>query len=758
MYREFHEHGFKVFGIHGADENGLCKCGYEKCDPKALHKHPIAKAWQYTPNWSDEQFEVMESTGQFSSGYGILVDGYLVIDIDVRNGGKEGYTQLVEDFPSVTSCGLIVATGSNDGSKHLFFKLKEKMPLVQNMPKYKGIDFKSTGYVVGAGSMHRSGHRYEILVGGPGDIGYAPDDLLDALKKSDTYRANLNGKTYDISDAEIADMLSYINPDVEYDVWIRVGMAVHHATMGTGYDLWDDWSREGSKYGGNDVNQRHWHSFSKRDESSVTLGTLWHYATQAGWVRPVTFDPTDAPTNETQKQTDEPFIDTSDVDLLRPPGFVGELARWINDQCRYPREHLAVAAAITAMGNVAGLRYKDGLDGIGLNVFSFCVSASSTGKEAVQQAMAEIHRAAGIHLATHGSIKSEQEIIRNLTRHQAAYYIIDEIGILLTKIENARKRGGAAYLDGVIGQLMAAYSKATGFMLLTGDTKEEVRKQLSAELAQARKKVAENEDEGGYNQRRIPSLQRALDQIDNGLERPFLSLIGFTTPVTFESIVNREQVENGFIARSIITNERETNPRAKRGFRKRPMPYEMDQTLKQVYHGGEFNGQITRVEYYNEQVRIDTDDEAQDMLDTALTYFEEKAEEYKSTNGFEAVPRRGYEMVAKISCILAAPTGLRTAEHVKWAFALVIRDIEEKARLAFSNEDGNDEFKRISARIMNIISADHGETFAVIANRLSKTYRREDVQRAVDVLIEKGVITKSTQENGNHRSEKYFLA
>lgn len=753
MHREFHEYGFKVFGIHGADSEGKCQCGYDKCDPKALFKHPRIKAWEHTPHWSDEQFDVMEQTGQFDTGFGILVDGHLVIDIDIRNGGNEGYKKLVEDFPDIVGCGLIVASGSADGSKHMFFSVPEPMALVQNLPEYKGIDFKSTGYVVGAGSMHRSGNRYKVLSGEIGDINNAPAALLEKLKKRDTYRANLNGKAYDVSDAQIVDMLSCIDPDVNYDIWIRIGMAIHHATMGSGYDLWDDWSRLGAKYGGSEVNNRHWHSFGKRDGSSVTLGTLHHYAVQGGWVKEVDFS--SQPVTQDIEESEE--IDISDVDLLRPPGFVGELTKWINDQCRYPREHLAVAAALTTMGNVAGLRYKDGKDGIGLNVFSFCVAASSTGKEAVQQAMYELHRAAGIHLATHGSIKSEQEIIRNLTRHQAAYYIIDEIGILLSKIENARKRGGAAYLDGVIGQLMAAYSKATGFMLLTGDTKEEVRKQLTIELSGARRKVAENEDEDGYNQRRIPMLQRALDQIDNGLERPFLSLIGFTTPVTFDGLVTREQVENGFIARSIITTERETNPRAKRGFRKQSLPYQIDQTLKQIYHGGEFNGQISRVEYYSEQVKIDTDDEASSLLEKVLSYFEEKAEEYKSINGFEAVPRRGYEMVAKVSCILAAATGLRTAEHVKWAFALVNRDVEEKARLALSNEDGADDFKKIAARIMNIISHDHGETMAVISSRMSRSYKKEDIITAVDKLIEAGIVEEKEEKRGNYSKSRYYL-
>ena len=119
------------------------------------------------------------------------------------------------------------------------------------------------------------------------------------------------------------------------------------------------------------------------------------------------------------------------VDLLTPPGFVGDVAAWIDSQCRYPRRRLAVASALVTVGNIGGLRHEDARDGVTANMLAFCVAASATGKEAVMQACTDLHIAAGVHYALQGGIKSEQEIMRNLIEHQAAYYIIDEIGIFL---------------------------------------------------------------------------------------------------------------------------------------------------------------------------------------------------------------------------------------------------------------------------------------------------------------------------------------
>lgn len=738
MHEDFRDAGYRVFGLYGADKAGRCLCGYEKCP--APYKHPVSANWQHTPDWSDEQWEVGHMAGQFRTGYGVLVSGLLVVDVDARNGGIESYARLLQAVPELSSAGLIVATGSGGGSKHLYFALQAPEALMQAHPDYKGIDFKSSGFVVGPGSLHASGARYEAVVGTPYDITAAPGSLLALLKKPDRHRAEYNGAPIDISEQEIQEMLSCINADCDHETWYRIGMAIHHATGGTGFSLWDEWSNTGAKYPGRAALEKRWHSFGK-SANPVTLGTLLHHAEEAGWSAPVTFTPTVQYSEEEAAPAGLPFS-IEGVDLLRPPGFVGEVCKWINAQCRYPRETLAVAASLVAMGNVCGLRYTDDVDGVTANLFAFCVAGSGTGKESVQQAVAEIHRAAGIHVATHGAIKSEQEVIRNLIRNQAALYVIDEIGIFLQKIANAQQRGGAAYLDGVIGILMSAYSKADGFMLLTGDTKDDVRRALLMELAQCKKAVASFEDDSGAVARRIPQLERAIGHIDNGLERPFLSLIGFTTPVTFDGLVTHEQATNGFIGRSLLVNERETNPRARRGFSRARMTDAMRFALAQLYSGGSYDADgPQRVEHYGDREQVRTDAAARAMLEKVLDWIEEHAELHKERTGLEAVVRRGYEIMAKLSLILAAPSGIRTAEHVRWAFAMVRRDIEEKTRLAYANENQKAAPEAaLMARILNLIDKDHGETVAVIASRMKKP--KQEVEATLEKMREAGMIEK----------------
>jgi hypothetical protein len=730
LIREYTDAGFRTFALWGF-EKGACECGDPEC--KAIGKHPRVSSWQHSPCWSEEQLDNMLKY-IVTSGFGVCIDEQLVIDIDPRNGGDASYAKLVADtgVDYIEESGFVVRTGG--GGRHIYFS-RPAGSYMMHLDGYPGLDFKTSGFVVGCGSMHASGMDYEREKGFPQDMVQAPGAILDLLAKKECHRAKFDGHYIDVTEQELADMLKHVSADCDHETWYRIGMALHHATAGGGFGLWDSWSNQSDKYPGRVILDRRWQSFGK-SANPVTLGTLTLYAEQGGWTQDVTFK---APQEPQQERSDGLPFSIEGVDLLRPPGYVGEVCRWVNAQCRYPREALAVAASLVAMGNVAGLRYTDDLDGVTANLFAFCIAGSATGKESVQQAVAEIHRAAGVHVATHGAIKSEQEVIRNLIRNQAALYVIDEIGIFLQKISNAQKKGGAAYLDGVIGILMSAYSKADSFMLLTGDTKDEVRKALLGELSQCKRGIGEGDDKTGAMARRMPQLERALDHIDSGLERPFLSLIGFTTPVTFDGLVTHEQATNGFIGRSLLINEKETNPRAKRNFKKEPMPLPMQMALSSLYSGGDYDPAVSRVEYYAPRVKVATDAEAALMMGQVLDWIENESDRHKERTGLEAVVRRGYELMAKISLILAAPEGIRTAEHIRWAFAMMRRDIEEKTRLAYANEnEKNAPGDALAAKIMNMIDQDHGETIAVMHNRTKRP--KKEIQDVLDQMASRGMI------------------
>lgn len=93
------------------------------------------------------------------------------------------------------------------------------------------------------------------------------------------------GKAFEY--AKVYSALHFISPDCSYKEWIEIGMAIHHDSGGSwdGMILFEFWSMGGFHKG---VANKHvtgepeakWRSFGN---GGITIGTLYHYATENGW-------------------------------------------------------------------------------------------------------------------------------------------------------------------------------------------------------------------------------------------------------------------------------------------------------------------------------------------------------------------------------------------------------------------------------------------------------------------------------------------
>jgi len=96
---------------------------------------------------------------------------------------------------------------------------------------------------------------------------------------------------------ELQGMLSCVQ-DYSYDVWLKIGFALHEATGGDdrGLGLWDEWSARGPAYESG-VCAAKWATMGKGGESKNTigLGTLRHLAQAGGWQPLVEFEDISVP-------------------------------------------------------------------------------------------------------------------------------------------------------------------------------------------------------------------------------------------------------------------------------------------------------------------------------------------------------------------------------------------------------------------------------------------------------------------------------
>ncbi len=77
----------------------------------------------------------------------------------------------------------------------------------------------------------------------------------------------------------ISSALHFIDPS-QRDTWVQMGMAVKSELGDTGFDLWENWSRNAESFNDHDARDV-WKSI--RAEGKVTVGTLFHEAKANGW-------------------------------------------------------------------------------------------------------------------------------------------------------------------------------------------------------------------------------------------------------------------------------------------------------------------------------------------------------------------------------------------------------------------------------------------------------------------------------------------
>lgn len=119
----------------------------------------------------------------------------------------------------------------------------------------------------------------------------APQELIDLInrRKANPQRMGAyltDGHAVMYSANQIQDMLACLDPDMAYDDWLKVGMALH----ASGYDLrlWEEWSACGQKYVAGEC-QSKWHGFNA--SNGVSLGTLVYMAKRAGYAPQATPTP-----------------------------------------------------------------------------------------------------------------------------------------------------------------------------------------------------------------------------------------------------------------------------------------------------------------------------------------------------------------------------------------------------------------------------------------------------------------------------------
>lgn len=148
-------------------------------------------------------------------------------------------------------------------------------------------------------------------------------------------------------------------------------------------------------------------------------------------------------------------------EILNPPGFVGDLCRWINSTAGKHQPILTLGAAICAAGAIFGRKVKDRKNGR-TNIYAMGIGHSSSGKDHAPDCIEQLlERAGATHLLGGSRVTSESAIEVGLENNPIQLFHWDEVGHFFTSIkQSGAGTGGASHMTTIIPCLMELYSSA----------------------------------------------------------------------------------------------------------------------------------------------------------------------------------------------------------------------------------------------------------------------------------------------------------
>lgn len=219
----------------------------------------------------------------FDNLAGVLTEHSLVIDIDIKN--NENAFEKAKEFCKDLGIEYEFNVKTPSGGFHIYLEKDKKIKIKKKyLNKYgRGVEFKSKGSYVLIPPSVIDNNKYEYLGNKEKFIKLNEkqnEKLKEIFKQAKKEIKNEIKKEYkEISKQEIKEILNKLDPDCDYDMWIKVMIGLHNHYKGSmeGFILWKEWSEGGLKYRENKENEMEYKYLNYSAEGvdkKVTIGTL----------------------------------------------------------------------------------------------------------------------------------------------------------------------------------------------------------------------------------------------------------------------------------------------------------------------------------------------------------------------------------------------------------------------------------------------------------------------------------------------------
>ena len=542
-------------------------------------------------------------------------------------------------------------------------------------------------------------------------------DFLASKRKVERARSLPSQPIINHGTDDVQDALFTIDPDCDYQTWMTMGMALKDGLGDKGFQLWDDWSKRGSKYpkGGEQNTLKKWKSFNSE---GITINTMYAEAIGAGWIKVYPEDDTDVVIFEGGNLRPIQKEETVPDDSLNAPNLVGEIAAWITRSAFRPQPALSLAAAVAAVGCVMGHRYRTETD-LRSNMLTLGIGPSGCGKDHPRKCVDALFNAAGLESLIGGNdVTSGTALVQSLQRANGRrLFQMDEIG---RTFGNLTGKKATSFQSEILTNIMQLFSYANGIY-------------------------------------KGKEFVNHADQPRADIVEPCLCIHGSTVPSRFYAAMSSSEAADGFLSRWLVFETTVRTPRENTSSSLN-VPIELVNKLKKIQSdisdtGGNLEGGPTP-----KTKEVPFTAQAKELFSEYGKFCDDQGDaEYESGSGLDPLWTRAREHAYKLSLVAHdIERGEIDANVAKWAIELVTFMVQKNISFLKDRVSDN-ETEDESKRVLRLIKSKRGWIGQREITRRTQWLKGQRRNEILNGLVEGGLVkVKEGHESG--RPKKEFAA
>jgi hypothetical protein len=325
------------------------------------------------------------------------------------------------------------------------------------------------------------------------------------------------------------------------------------------------------------------------------------------------------------------------VDILLPPGLVGEIAEYVFASAIRPVREVSLAAAIALSAGVLGRSFN--VSSTGLNQYIILLAKTGTGKEgaaggidAMFSSIRDQLPAADEFLGP-GTFSSGQALTRVLDKNPCFVSVLGEVGLTLQQI--CDRRAGAHHI-------------------------------------QLRKVLLDVFTKSGWNSWLRPSVYSDSEKNTALVRAPNVTILGESTPENFYGVLDGSHVSEGLIPRFLVIEYE--------GLRPPSNPHAFHRPSAQLQQKFLIACQIALTMRNNQTCSpVQLDQWACSLLDLYNTHADAMINSFGEDEVLKQLWNRAHIKVLKLAALVAVGCNIHqpivTKECAQWAIELVTRDV-----------------------------------------------------------------------------------